>query len=285
MPDVIDGQTTDQSQQASSDWRTYLSDDLKADPVVSGWAEKATEKDIPTLIKGYAHAQKRMGSAINLPGQNAKPEELQALRDKLYQAGVFKAPPAKPEDYGLAKPEGLPPGVNWSDEMAGKMAQALHKHGVPKEAIADLMPLYFASLGQQAQLSKATQEEGMQALKTEFGDKFEQHLEMGKRIYDSIFKSPEEAQMYESLGLGNDHRFLAPLLRLAKLGEQDSSFIESLGQAPGAMDGDAARKEYAEIVSNDKHPMHAGLMRRDPVVEKYIDDLYRKAYGTQEVKY
>lgn len=108
-------------QPSASDWRGHLTDDLKADPVVSGWAEKASEKDIPSIIKGYAHAQKRMGSAINLPGKDAKPEELTALRSKLYESGVFAAPPVKPEEYGLADPGNLPEGVRFSPELAGSL--------------------------------------------------------------------------------------------------------------------------------------------------------------------
>ena len=46
----------------------------------------------------------------------------------------------------------------------------------------------------------------------------------------------------------------------------------------GANTGEAARAEYAKILSDATHPMHAGLMRRDPAVERHINDLYRRAY-------
>ncbi len=283
MTDVIDGQATLQTAPTtppSSDWRPYLNDELKADPVVSGWAEKASYKDIPAIIKGFAHAQKRMGSAINLPSADTKPEEIDALRQKLYQAGVFKAPPSKPEEYGLQKPENLPAGVNWSDELATKFSQALHKHGVPKEAAADLLPLYFESLGQQAQLSKTSQEEGMKVLREEFKDKFDAHLESAKRIFASIFKNPGEEELFNKLGLGNEPRFIGPLMRMARLGDQDSSFIDGAsGTKPGARDHASVKAELQSIMTDPKHPMHAGWIHHDRAIMDHVQNMYKQLEG------
>jgi len=268
---------------APPDWRTFITDDLKADPVVSGWAEKASEKDIPSIIKGYAHAQKRMGSAINLPGKDAKPEDVQALRAKLYEAGVFTAPPKDPKEYGLANPGTLPDGIRWSDELATKFAGALHKHGIPKEAVGDLLPLYLEALQTSSATLKTDQEKAMATLKTEYGEKFDERIEQVKRMTDGIFTDPEEVAFFEDSGIANHPKFLSVMMRLAPLAMQDSSFIESIPAKGGELTAEQVRSEYAEIISNPKHPMHDGLMRRDPKVEAYVNDLYRKAYGNAKV--
>jgi hypothetical protein len=269
---------------APSDWRTFLTDDLKADPVVSGWAEKASEKDIPSIIKGFAHAQKRMGSAINLPGKDAKPEDVQALRAKLYEAGVFTAPPADPKDYGLANPGTLPQGIKWSDELAGKFASALHKHGIPKAAVGDLLPLYLEALQTSATSLKTDQEKAISTLKAEYKEKFDERVEQVKRMTDGIFTDPEEVAFFEESGIANHPKFLSVMMRLAPLAMQDSSFIESIPTKGGEKTPEEVRTEYAEIISNPQHPMHAGLMRRDAKVEQYVNDLYRKAYGNAKVQ-
>lgn len=270
-----------------SDWRGYLTEDLKADPVVSGWAEKASEKDIPSIIKGYAHSQKRMGNAINLPAKDAKPEEVQSLKQKLYEAGVFKAPPKSPQDYGIKRPEQLPTGVEWSDELSERLATTLHKHGVPTEAVQDLLALHLETLGTQAKLSKATAEEGMAALKAEFGDKFDEHMELAGRMKKSIFKTDEELALFEQLGLGNDPRFMGPMLRLSKLAAQDSSYIESLGSSSsGGGTGDAARAELEKVLHDKTHPHYAGIhgpqnSKAYKEADAYLQGLYEKAYPKQ----
>lgn len=269
---------------APGDWRTFLNDDLKADPVVSGWAEKATEKDIPTLLKTHAHLSKRMGSAINLPGADAKPEDVQALRTKLYEAGVFQAPPADPKEYELNKPDLLPEGLRWSDELSGKFATVLHKHGVPKAAVQDLMPLYLEALGASAKSLKVDQDKAFASLKAEHGEKYDERVEMVRRMTQGIFQDPEELAFFEETGIGDHPKFLSVMMRLAPLAMQDSSFIDSIPTKGGEITGDAAREEYAKVMSDPKHPMYEPLRRRDPKAEQYVNDLYRKAYGNEKVQ-
>ena len=44
--------------------------------------------------------------------------------------------------------------------------------------------------------------------------------------------------------------------------------------------GDAVRAEYAKILSDPTHPLHAGLWRGDKAVDDHINALYAKAYST-----
>lgn len=267
----------------SQDWRTYINEELKADPVVSSWAEKASEKDVAGLIKSAAHAQKRLGGAITLPGKDAKPEDLSALRTKLYEAGVFQVPPSDPKEYGLLKPAELPDGLQWSDELSSKFAVALHKHGVPKAALTDLMPLYLEALGGAAQTLKVEREQSLATLKSEHGEKYDERVEMAKRMMGGILQTPDELDFMEKTGLADHPKFLSVMLRLAPLAMQDSSFMDSLPHQGGEISGEKAKEEYAKIISDPAHPMHEGYTRRDPKVEKYIDGLYRSAYGNGKV--
>jgi hypothetical protein len=276
MNEMIDGQAL-ASQKNPSDWRSHLTDDLKADPVVSGWAEKASEKDIPSILKGYAHAQKRMGSAINLPGKDAKPEELTALRSKLYETGVFAAPPAKPEEYGLTDPGNLPEGVKFSPELAGKFAEAMHKHGIPKAALADLMPVYLESMQGRAEALKVDSDKINAELRDEYKDKFDEREELADRLAKDIFKGYSDEGLKKIKDSGMGALLLKPLFKLAHLAGQDSSYIESLGPKPSNEGGNAA-KELERIMTDKTHPKHAGYYAGDQAVHDEVAQMFKAAY-------
>jgi len=267
------------------DWRTFMDADLKADPVVTKWAEKASEKDIKGLIKGYAHTFTRQGNAIHLPGKDAKPEEMTVLKAKLVEAGVMPKPITDPKEYAIAKPENLPAGVTWSDELSGKLATTLQKYQVPKEAVADLMALHIESLGGAVGSFAGDHNAVMAELKTEHGAKFDERKEMAERLIPEIFKTDAEAALASRLGLGDNARFVSILMRLAPYAMQDSSFVEKLGsQSGGSASGEAARNEVSAIMSDPKHPMYAGYKRNDQAVKDHIAALYSKAYpGTVEL--
>ena len=273
MPDEQNGT-------AVADWKPFLTEELKADPIVADWAAKASEKDTPSLIKSYAHLSKRMGGAINLPGKDAKPEEVQGLKAKLYEAGIFQAPPADPKEYGITKPEKLPDGLGWNDDLATKFAQTLHKHGAPKGLAADLLPLYQeAILGAQT-VFKTDQEAGLAALKKEFGEQFDSRKEATSRMIGEIFKDEQELALFNQLGLGDHPKFLSVLMRIAPSYQPDSSYQPDAGQG-GGTGGEGPREELAKIMNDKTHPMHAGYWRQpqDPKVVEHIDNLYKKAYG------
>ncbi len=281
-PETLEG-TTETTTTAPADWRAHLNDELKADPIVSKWSSNASEKDIPSLIKSVAHANHRMGSAINLPGKDAKPEDLAALRTKLYEAGVFTAPPKDAKDYGVVKPEGLPEGMQWSDDLSNKFATTLHKHGVPKAAVADLLALHMEALGGAAQTFKADREQSMAKLKSEHGEKYDERVEMVKRMMPGIFQTPEELDFAEKMGLADHPGFLGPMLRLAPLAMQDSSYIDSLPRRGGDMSADDAQAEFSKVMSDKTHKHYEGFRRGDKAAEAYVNELFKRAHGNEKV--
>jgi hypothetical protein len=262
----------------------FVTDDLKADPVAWPILERMSEKDVPAVLKTFAHDRHLLGSAITLP---KKPEEAEAWRaahlPKLYSAGVLTAPPATPDEYAITKPEDLPEGLGWNDELSKELAATLHKHAIPKAAAADLLALHTKALAGAHGALKTSYDEGLAALKTEHGDKFAERQEAAKRLASEIFKTPEELAFFERLGLGDHPGFLSVIMRLAPLAMQDSSFIRDASRPGGGMDADAVRTEVARIMTDKSHPMHEGYWRKDPAVMQHIDTLYKKAYGEEKV--
>lgn len=265
------------------DWRPHVPADLRADPELGPIVERLSEKDVGSLVKSHAHLTRKMGNALTLPGKDAKPEEIHGVKQKLYEAGLFTAPPSKPEEYGIAKPENLPDGLGWSDELASELAQLLHKHGAPKALAGDLLPLYEKALLGTQKVLNTNQEKAMVALRNEHGEHFEARKEAVARIMPAIFQDPEELKWANDMGLGDHAGFLSIMMRVAPLALQDSSFMEQLPQSGGQISGEDARAELAKIMSDKNHPDHAGYWRGDKTVNAKVDELYRKAYGNAPV--
>lgn len=219
-----------------------------------------------------------------VPGKDARPEEIAAFKQRAYEAGVFTPPPSTVDEYRkvIAKPEGVSE-LAWSDERAGRLAETLHKHGIPASAVPDLLALHAETLGAVQGVVKSDMESGMAALRREFPEDFEAKQVSAGRLAAAIFKTPEELAAWTASGLGNHPAFLGPLMRLAPLAEQDSSFFAETSKS-GAASGVDVRSEVAKIATDTTHPMHAGYTRRDPKVMQYIDELYRKAYGSDPVE-
>ncbi len=202
---------------------------------------------------------------------------------KLYEAGILSKPPDTAADYGVVKPDVLPDGLAWSDEMASEFGTLLHKHGASKALADGLLDLYGKALFGTQKTLETNYDTALAALKTEHAEHFEERKELAKRLTKQIFKSDEELAFFEELGLGDHPGFLSVMMRLAPLAASDSSYLKDAIIAPAAT-GEDVRSELGRIMSDKTHPMHAGYHQRDPAVLKHIEEIYKKAYpGTTEI--
>jgi hypothetical protein len=269
---------------------------LPAELTVDHGGQKVALKDMPFVKESpdlghfvnKTFAQHReLGSRIPVK-KIEKPEDATAWRKdnlpKLYDAGVLERPPVTPEAYEIKKPDTIPEGLAWSDERAAKLAGVLHKHGIPKSAVNDLLELHAEALtGAQVAL-KTDYDSGIAALKTEFGNDYDRLTEQSKRLTAAIFKTAPELEFFESTGFGNHPLFLSVMMRLSKFAEQDSSIIPNMGRGDGgARTGDEVKAELAAIMSDPNHPKHKLYWQRDAATLQYIDDLYKKVYPGQMV--
>lgn len=242
-------------------------------------------KDLPTLAKAYLDSQRELGARVRVPGPDAKPEDRQAFLDRITEAGILPKPPGSPEDYKLVKPETMPDGMVWNEALATELASTLHKHGAKVELAQDLLALHDKALAGMRQRLEVSPEQTMAQLKAEFGDKTESLQASAGRLASAIFKTPEELKFFEDSGMGDHPTFLKVLMRLAPLAEQDSSFVAEMARATdGGQSPEAIRQEVGRIMQDTTHPMHAGYWQRDKTVLDYIDNLYRKTYGSAPVE-
>ena len=245
-------------------------------------------RDFPTLVRVAYDAHREVGARIPIK-TDGKPESIAEWRKthlpNIYKAGLLEAPPSTPEDYGVVRPDEIPEGLSWDDERAKKYAGILHKYGVPKAIVPELMELHKEALIGASRALNTAKETGIAALKEEFKDKYDERMEQAKRLTKAIFKSPEEIEFFSELGLGDHPGFLSVLMRLAPLALQDSSVLPSgSGGGDGSMTGDDVRKELADIMSNPNNARNKLYWQRDAATLKYIDELYQKAYGKGTVE-
>ena len=246
-------------------------------------------KDFASFVKAGYDAHREVGARIPVK-HDGKPESIAEWRKThmptLQKAGLLEAPPASPADYGVVKPENLPEGLSWDDARAEKYAGILHKFGVPKAIVPELMALHVEALTSAGLALKTSVEEGTRALKGEFGDKYDERVEDAKRLTAVLFKTPEELEFFEKTGLGNHPGFLGVIMRLAPLAMQDSSVAAGLGsKGDGGVTGDDVRKEMASIMNDPTNAKNKLYWAQDKATMEYVNELYKKAYGDGKVEF
>lgn len=242
--------------------------------------------DMGHFVNRAFNTHRELGSRIPVRFQNEeeKARWKQEHLPKLWEAGLLPKPPADPKEYGIARPEGLPKGLEWSEERAGKFASTLHKYGVPKEAAGELMQLHLEGMADGQKFFQGGYDDAVASLKREYGDKYDERFEQASRLVKGLFK-PEELEAWDRAGLGNHPQILSVLMRLAPLAEQDSSAVPGGGRpsATGTMSAEQVRAEVADIMSNPNNPRHKLYHLNDQATMDYINGLYQKAYGSGQV--
>jgi len=213
------------------------------------------------LAKSYVSLQTVMGqkaSAVTIPNEKSTPEEIAAYRKAL---GV----PDAPEGYTL-KPEQLPEGLSWDDELAKGFAEIAHKHNIPPAAMKELTERFIASeaakLEEYSKTAYAELETGRAELKKEFGGNFEKNIALATRVANTVGLDPE------SPGL-RDPNVVKALVRVGSLIAEDK--IAEIGKSvqPGGMSS-------KDIQTNPNNPYFKRYQDGDPEVVNLVRDLMRR---------
>jgi hypothetical protein len=142
------------------------------------WTDKGP--NVEALAKSYEVAQRALGrkaQAVVPPNEKSTPEEVAEYRKAV---GV----PESPEGYQL-KPEQLPEGVVWDENVAKQAAELAHKHHIPAAAMQEFMKFDMerAALMNQAaaNMIEAQLESGRAELQKVWGDKMPEKIELARR--------------------------------------------------------------------------------------------------------
>jgi hypothetical protein len=214
------------------------------------WTDKGP--NVEALAKSYDVAQRALGrkaQAVVPPTEKSTPEEVAEYRKAI---GV----PESPEGYNL-KPEQLPEGVTWDDNVAKKAAELAHKHNIPASAMSELMKFDMerAALMNQAaaQMIETQLETGRAELQKVWGDKMPEKIELARRAAVTAGVDPTSQGFV-------DPQVVKAIVSLAEKLSDDKLVA---GDQTGAS---STRARARDIMTNQANPLYSRYQEGDAEV-------------------
>ena len=261
---------------SNPDWIQNVPEELRSEPSL------ATIKDFPGLVSQYVNGQKMIGAdKVVLPGKEASEETWNEFFAKLGR-------PGKPEEYGLKKPDGLPEGFPYSEDLQNGFAAAAHKLGLTPVQVNGLYKWYLdgevealTGMEKERALTRANTEA---ELKKEFGSAYAETME-GAKLLVRKFGGDDVVNHFNETGLGDDLILNSFLARVARQFAEDTL----KGDGTKVFHTMSPAEAVAEIkrLRMDKDFMNVYMDKRQTghkeAVEKY-QTLYNLAYPEKEKK-
>jgi hypothetical protein len=208
--------------------------------------------DVESMAKGFNGLEQLLGKKANAivpPHEKSTPEEISAYRKAI---GV----PESPEAYNL-KPEQLPEGVTWDDNVAKKAAELAYKHNVPAAAMQEFMKFDMerAALMNQAaaQMIETQLETGRAELQKVWGDKMPEKIELARRAAVTAGVDPTSQGFVDP----------AVVKAIVNLAEKLSDDKLVAGDQTGAS---STRARARDIMTNAANPLYSRYQEGDSEV-------------------
>jgi hypothetical protein len=208
--------------------------------------------DVESLSKSYQGLEQLLGKKANAivpPSEKSTPEEIAAYRKAI---GV----PESPEAYNL-KPEQLPEGVVWDENVAKRAAELAHKHNIPASAMTELMKFDMerAALMNQAaaQMIETQLETGRAELQAVWGDKMPEKIELARRAAVTAGVDPTSQGFV-------DPQVVKAIVNLAEKLSDDKLVA---GDQTGAS---STRARARDIMTNQANPLYSRYQEGDAEV-------------------
>lgn len=273
------GQEIEMSQDANGDWRATFATGLD-DTTKETWGKLSSRYTSPTdMAKAHVELVRTMDKRIALPGPDAKPEEVDAVYQKL---GM----PETADKYQF-KMEGI---EHWDDErrtQVKELAPIFRQARATQEQV-DLFVKHQAELDKaQADAFKAKADDikrqNMKQLQTEWKG---QDFERNKSLYQTTIRTyadAEQIQRLSNLMLADgtpamDHPDLAKLF--AKIGAERAEDDRD----PTAFNAGLRESAQEQINQIEQEALSKGLSPTSPQwPHKKLDALYAKVAGSKNM--
>jgi len=226
----------------------------------------ARHKNVEGLATEHANAQKLIGrKGVFIPSDKSSPQEVADFRKAV---GV----PETPEGYQV-KPETLPEGMQWSDDIAKPFLAVAHKHNVSQAALRELTT-EFAKLesmkGKYAvDLAQANSvqeiKDGTTTLQTLWRDDFDKNVLKAQRAAMLVGVDPKRKGF-------RDPEVVAGFVRLADMISEDK-LVGATGGLQPTMSGLAMAKD---IINNPQNPKHQLYHSGDPDTQAMVREYFKQ---------
>jgi hypothetical protein len=200
-------------------WTGLLADEGNRKTVeAKGWATKGLDD----VVTSYRELESKLGKAIVPPGDDAKPEDLNAFYAKLGR-------PEKAEAYEFKLPEGLPENFPYDGKAAEKYKVWAHDAGLPPKQAQALHDMYVKDTAAQLQAHQEAYAKSVEAahneLVKEWGDPksgtYERNQELANRAIRQLGGTELLGELKAVGAFGPNGEVKSPKLAkaLAKVGE------------------------------------------------------------------
>ena len=243
------------------DWTQRLPDDVRGD--AEGLKKFGNVND---LVRSYVNAERLIGKkGVFIPDEKSTPEQIAEFRKQLDV-------PEKPEEYEV-KPQNIPEGLEWNDDLAKQFLEIAHKHNVPKRAMKDLaqkfqdletMRVRAGWEMAQAEVNRKY-EAGQQELERAWGAQKPQQIELVKRAA-ARFGAPAD-----TWGLG-DPAIVKWVANMASRMSEDT-FVSPNG-AGSAM---GPKERALDIIQNPENSEYKAYRSGHKPTQAKVEDLLREA--------
>lgn len=237
-----------------------LPDHLKEHAATLSKFENVPLEDV---LKSYGALEKKIGSRVQAPGPEAKPEEVAAWRK-------ITGAPEKIEDYGIKKPDDIPDAL-WDSGLADGFVKMAHKHHMSPAAANEMVGWFNEHMkGEAAKMNQgfeAQQQEVVSGLQKDWGDKFASNVQAARRVATIAKLDVSDPNV------GNNPAVIRALYEVSNLISDDKAL--SVG-APGGSRLTGA-EEADDIQSNQSNPYHDDYMGKNgPERQQKAADRVRK---------
>jgi hypothetical protein len=236
----------------TTSWRDSLPADLKTNTSLSKF------ETIEGLAKSYTNLETMLGTEkIPVPKEGDNEGW-----DRYYKAG---GRPEKPDEYGFAKPEQLPEGMEYSPDIDKAFATKAHELGLNKKQAAALREWQLGIMSeghkQQTSQTEIARSDGEAKLKSSWGRAYDQNLTIAKSELKKR-ATPEFVAYMETSGLGNHPAMAEFLYNVAKETRGEAELIgngRTVEQTPLEIDAaiSSHAKTHQAALFDSGHPEHA----------------------------
>lgn len=250
-----------------ADWTKSLPDDLK--PAAETLANYKTPAEAFRALHSTKVLLGQKGNTFTIPDVNSKPEVVAAFRKAI-------GAPDTADGYELKRPADLPAEISWDDKAAKTYGDVMLKHHIPKAAAQELLSTQLTmekeAVAEFAAAEKTYVQEGLTALRVEWGEAFDANL-------------AHAATIAQKLGLSLDHDALKhkevvqAMHKVYKWMASEDPRIE--GQSTLANDPGV---EADRIQTDTNHPMYKLYQSGDKATADHVRSLRERAETMKQRK-
>lgn len=245
------------------DWTQRLPDDIR-----DGEETAVLKKygNVTDLARGYVNAQRLLGKkGVVVPDDKSTPEQIAEFRKALDV-------PEKPEEYQI-KPENIPEGLQWNDDLAKGFLEIAHKHNAPKRLMKELAQKFqdmesarVQAGWEMAQAEKRQRyEEGVRTLQNAWGGEMPKQIELVQRA------AAKYGAPVDTFGWG-DPAIVKLIANMARSMSEDT-FVSPNGSGPTR----GPRETALDIIQNPENPEYKAYRSGHKPTQAKVQDLIEEA--------